>query len=213
MNTPIQTWQRSTAALQKLDFIPLLALRLYLAPIMIISGWNKYQSFDSMVNWFGNPDWGLGLPFPALMVSLTIAAELIGGWLLVIGFATRLVTIPLMLTMIVAALTVHWHNGWFAIAPSDPSTSAATVLNWLHIPGSQASLENSTAVAQKLSMARNILQEHGNYSWLTDTGPYVILNNGIEFATTYLIMLVVLFIYGAGRYLSVDYWLNRSLYR
>ncbi|HEX5635541.1 MAG TPA: DoxX family protein, partial [Gammaproteobacteria bacterium] len=32
--------------------------------------------------------------------------------------------------------------------------------------------------------------------------------NGIEFAATYLIMLLVLFFYGAGRYVSADYWLQ-----
>ena len=210
MNSLVRKWHCATHALQKLDFIPLLALRLYLAPIMIISGWNKYQSFDNIVEWFGNPDWGLGLPLPALFAFLATAAELVGGWLLVFGLGTRLTSFVLMITMAVAAVTVHWQNGWFAIAPSDPSTSSATVLNWLNIPGSQASLENSAAVAQKLDMARSILQEHGNYSWLTDAGNYVILNNGIEFAATYFIMLLVLFIYGAGRYFSADYWINRS---
>ncbi|MBV7435486.1 DoxX family protein [Cardiobacteriaceae bacterium TAE3-ERU3] len=213
MNTLAHRWNRATTALQKLDFIPLLALRLYLAPIMIISGWNKYQSFDNIVAWFGNPDWGLGLPFPTLLAFLATAAELVGGWLLVFGLFTRLTSFALMITMAIAAATVHWQHGWFAIAPSDPATSPATVLNWLNIPGSQASLENSAAVAQKLDMARSILQQHGNYNWLTEAGNYVILNNGIEFAATYFIMLLVLFIYGAGRYLSVDYWLNRSLYK
>jgi uncharacterized membrane protein YphA (DoxX/SURF4 family) len=37
----------------------------------------------------------------------------------------------------------------------------------------------------------------------------VILNNGIEFAATYFIMLLALFFIGAGKYLSVDYWIAR----
>jgi hypothetical protein len=36
-----------------------------------------------------------------------------------------------------------------------------------------------------------------------------LLNNGIEFAATYFIMLLALFFIGAGRYLSVDFWLAR----
>lgn len=211
MTTLKHHWNNLIKHLQHLDFIPLLSLRLYLAPIMIIAGWNKYQNFDDIVAWFGNPDWGLGLPVPTLMAALAISTELIGGWLLLIGLATRLVAIPLSVTMIVAAWTVHRPHGWFAIAPTDPHTSTALFFKWLHFPGAQASLENSSAVAEKLHMARSILQEHGNYDWLTEAGNYVILNNGVEFAITYLIMLTTLIIFGAGRYFSVDYWLQHSL--
>lgn len=56
--------------------------------------------------------------------------------------------------------------------------------------------------------ARSLLREHGNYSWLTGRGSFVVLNNGIEFAAIYFIMLLSLFFTGAGRYASVDYWLT-----
>jgi uncharacterized membrane protein YphA (DoxX/SURF4 family) len=39
----------------------------------------------------------------------------------------------------------------------------------------------------------------------------VVLNNGIEFAATYLVMLVALFFSGAGRWLSLDFWLDKAL--
>jgi hypothetical protein len=38
-----------------------------------------------------------------------------------------------------------------------------------------------------------------------------IFNNGIEFAATYGIMLLVLLFIDGGRCISVDYWINRSL--
>ena len=38
----------------------------------------------------------------------------------------------------------------------------------------------------------------------------MVLNNGIEFAVTYLVMLVALFFSGAGRWFSLDYWLARQ---
>ncbi len=61
-----------------------------------------------------------------------------------------------------------------------------------------------------MSMANNILQQYArNYDWLTSSGDFVILNNGIEVAATYFIMLLVLFFYGAGRYFSLDYWIAR----
>jgi hypothetical protein len=36
------------------------------------------------------------------------------------------------------------------------------------------------------------------------------LNNGIEFAATYFIMLLALFFIGAGKYFSADYWIARK---
>lgn len=200
---------RTFAFLQRLDFLAPLLLRLFLAPIMITAGWSKVMNFDSTVAWFGNPDWGLGMPLPAVMAGLAIAAELVGGIFLLLGLATRYVAIPLMITMLVAALSVHWDNGWFAIAPSDPSTSAALPLAAIGIPAAQASLDNSREVGQRLRAARGILQEHGNYPWLTEKGRFVILNNGIEYAATYFIMLLVLLMVGGGRWLSLDYWIAR----
>ncbi|MEF1306676.1 AraC family transcriptional regulator, partial [Vibrio owensii] len=39
------------------------------------------------------------------------------------------------------------------------------------------------------------------------------LNNGMEFAATYFVMLLVLFFYGGGRYVSLDYWLRKPFSR
>jgi uncharacterized membrane protein YphA (DoxX/SURF4 family) len=180
------------AVIQRIQFadgIAPLLMRLYLAPIMMQAGWNKFQSFDSTVAWFGNADWGLGLPFPELMVILAAGTELIGGALLVIGLAVRWVSIPLMATMLVAAFSVHWGNGWLAIADSS---------SWL---ANEKVLES----AERLSRAKEILQEHGNYEWLTGRGSLVVLNNGIEFAATYFVMLLSLFFTGGGRFTSVDH--------
>ena len=109
-----------------------------------------------MVAWFGNPNWGLGLPMPALMVFLATSAELFGGLALLFGAATRLVAIPLMVTMMVAAGTAHWENGWFAIAPGDPDTSTAKVLAAVGIPAAERSLENSEAVGERVAAAKSI---------------------------------------------------------
>ena len=152
-----------------------------------------------------------GLPLPELMAALASSAELLGCIAFVLGLATRWFALPLMLTMVVAAGTAHWQNGWFAIAPSDPNTNRAGILAHIGIPAAEQSLQNSLAVGERLGRVREILQEHGNYEWLTETGNLVVLNNGIEFAATYFIMLLVLFFYGGGRYVSIDYWLNKTL--
>ena len=177
-----------------LDFLAPLLLRVYLAPIFYMAGTQKYNSFESTVEWFGNPDWGLGLPLPWLMAFLATAAELVGAFLLLFGFATRWITIPLMITMVVAAATAHWANGWLAIATG--SGIFAT--------------ERTEGAIQRLDRAKSILRENANYSWLTENGSLVVLNNGIEFAATYFIMLLALLYLGGGRYVSVDYWIARK---
>ena len=141
----------------------------------------------------GNPDWGLGLPFPELMVTLAAGAELLGGIALVFGFATRWVAIPLIATMLVAIFSVHWENGWLAL--SDASS-------WL-------ANDRVLEAVERKSAAISLLKEHGNYSWLTSRGSITILNNGIEFAATYLVMLISLLFTGGGKYTSVDYWIAR----
>jgi uncharacterized membrane protein YphA (DoxX/SURF4 family) len=184
--------------LQLADGIPLLLLRLYLAPVMIQAGWNKASSFEGIVDWFGNEDYGLGLPFPLVMAFLATAAELVGGILLLLGALTRLVSIPLMITMIVAMVSVHAENGWLAIADASSWLADGTLLH----------NESIMAAPEKLAAAKSLLQEHGHYEWLTSSGNFVVLNNGIEFAATYFVMLLVLFIYGGGRYVSIDYFLT-----
>ena len=194
-------YQKIVERLQLADGIPLLLLRLYLAPVMIQAGWNKASSFDSIVDWFGNEDYGLGLPMPLVMAFLATASELAGGVLLLFGALTRLVSIPLMITMVVAMVSVHAKNGWLAIADASSWLADGTIL--LN--------ETIMEAPEKLSAAKSLLQEHGHYEWLTSSGSFVILNNGIEFAATYFVMLLTLLFTGGGRYTSVDYYVSRSL--
>lgn len=176
-----------------LDFLAPLALRLYLAPIFWMAGTHKLNSMDATIAWFGNAEWGLGLPFPALLAWMAALTEAGGAVLLVLGLGVRWISIPLMFTMIVAMVTVHWQNGWLAIAEGS----------------SLFANERTAGAIERLDRAKEILQTHGHYEWLTANGNFVILNNGIEFAATYFIMLLVLFFYGAGRWVSVDDWIRQ----
>ena len=178
-----------------LDFLGPLALRLYLAPVFWMAGTGKLEDIDSVAAWFGNPYWGLGLPAPVLMAWLAALTETVGAVLLVLGLAVRWVSIPLMVTMVVAAVTVHWQHGWQAVADTK-----FCLFN----------CADAEAAAERLDRAKDILQEHSNYSWITEQGSLVILNNGIEFAATYFIMLLALFFIGAGRFFSVDHWIAQA---
>lgn len=195
MQALIGFYQKFLLVIKHSNGIATLALRLYLAPVLMQAGYNKLSHFDDTAAWFGNPDWGLGLPMPEVMTALAAGTELIGGALLLVGLATRLVALPMMITMLVAAFAVHLPNGWLAIADAS---------SWL-------ANENVMASAEKLAAAKSILQQHGNYEWLTSSGNFVILNNGIEFAITYLFMLLALLVIGGGRYTSIDYFISRRL--
>jgi uncharacterized membrane protein YphA (DoxX/SURF4 family) len=194
-------YQKLVSQLQQLDFIPLLLLRLYLTPVMMQAGWTKLQNFDSTLSWFANPDWGLGLPAPALLLSLVILLELGGGLALLFGVFTRLTALGLGMTMLVAMLTVHAKNGWLAIADASSWLADGTIFR----------NDAVMAAPEKLAKANQILQQQPDYHWLVSSGKLVVLNNGIEFAATYFVMLVVLVVYGAGRWLSLDYWLGRKV--
>lgn len=176
-----------------LDFLAPLLLRCYLAPVFWMAGAKKFTHFTETAEWFGNPEWGLGLPAPYVLVFLVGLFEILGSVCLLTGFATRLISLPLMVIMAVAAFTAHWKNGWLAIATG--SGIFAT--------------ERTIGAIERLEKAKEILQSQGNYQWLTENGGLVVLNNGIEFAATYFLMLLVLFFVGGGRFVSVDYWIGR----
>jgi len=201
MIQPLSKLQNFLDTVRTIDFLAPLALRLYLAPVFWIAGTNKFIDFGNTAAWFGDPDWGLGLPMPELMARLAAGTEVMGAILLVIGFAVRWISLPLIVTMVVAAITAHWENGWQAIADS----SSAFASERLGI----FQLEDAGGAIERLSRAKEILATHGNYDWLTSEGEIVILNNGIEWAATYFVMLLVLFFIGAGKYVSVDYWIAR----
>jgi putative oxidoreductase len=180
---------------KKLDFLAPLLMRLYLVPIFWMAGTTKIAGFDNTVQWFGNDDWGLGLPLPFVLAILAIGAEVIGAIALLLGLGVRIMAVPMMFTMFIAMTSVHGQYGWQAIADAN-----APFAN-----------ERVQAAVEKKEVIISLLQEHGNYEWLTSSGNIVMLNNGIEFAATYFIMLLALFFIGGGRYVSLDFWLKRKV--
>ena len=176
-----------------LDFTAPLLIRIYLAPIFIMAGWGKLSDLESTAYYFGEY---LGLPLPDLMAFLAGATEFFGGIAILVGLATRWFSIPLMLTMIVAATTAHWGNGWHAL----PETTLTVPWEWR--------TDLIEEAVKRRDVARNLLEQHGNYEWITEAGGITVLKNGIEFAATYFIMLLPLLFFGAGR-ASVDHLLRK----
>jgi len=190
-----------------------ITIRLILGPVLIAAGWEKINGS----NWFSQDM--MPFPFSVLPVELSwfLASwtEFLGGICLLLGLFTRLWAVPLAVTMWVAAVSVHWDNGWPAIAPSNPPQVC--------IPDSEARTqstlferyikcynvnERTIEASKRLSTAKSILQEHGNYRYLNGSGSLVKLNSGIEFASLYFALLLALLMIGGGRYLSLDYYLR-----
>lgn len=183
-------YKTAVTRVMKADFIALLAIRLYLIPVIYEGAHSKVLGFSGTVAWFSAPaaDGGLGLPFPVLLAFLATATEVLGLICIALGLFTRIMAIPMIVVMSVASLMVHWSHGWLAIASNDMESSQrmTAFLQWL--------IENFP----------------GRYNYITQLGDPIILNNGIEFSATYFIMLLVLLIWGGGKFVSVDYWLKKA---
>jgi len=81
----------------------LLVLRIIGGGFMMTHGLPKFMKVLNGDFKFGDPI-GIG---PEASLILTAGAEFIGGLLVLVGLATRVVTIPLMITMLVAAFIAH----------------------------------------------------------------------------------------------------------
>ena len=213
-------YERFTSILAHFDGVASILLRLILAPVLIGAGWEKITGD----NWFGFSLESFPFPFnvlpPDLSWFLASWTEFLGGILLLLGLGTRLVAIPLAVTMFVAAYAVHLDNGWAAIAPSSPpavcvpdsDAHAASNVFERYIKCYNVN-ERTIEAAERLDRAKSILREHGNFRYLNGSGSIVKLNSGIEFAAIYFAMLIALLIIGGGRYLSCDFYLRRVLFR
>jgi len=96
--------------LDKFHSISLLFIRLLLAYGFYEPAMNKWKDIDSVAAWFGS----LGIPFPLLNTYMAATTELLGVGLLAFGLFTRFISLPLIVTMIVAIGTVHFQNGFSA---------------------------------------------------------------------------------------------------
>jgi len=106
----IQTYIRLAGQLKKLDFLPLLLVRFILAYGFYQPAKMKWNDINAIGDWFS----GLGIPAPYLNAYMAAGTEALGVVLLILGLGTRLISIPLMVTMVVAIVTVHWENGFEA---------------------------------------------------------------------------------------------------
>lgn len=91
-----------------------LILRLALGIMILPHGLQKTfglfggYGFEGTIGFFTQK---MGIPW--IFAVLAILAEFLGGLGLIVGALTRIAAFGVGFTMLVAAVTVHWHNGFF----------------------------------------------------------------------------------------------------
>ncbi len=91
------------------------SLALFLARIVVAYGFyepamQKWSDINSVAQWFES----LGIPWPLFNAYMAASTEMLGVILLTLGLLTRFISIPLMIVMVVAIVTVHLGNGFTA---------------------------------------------------------------------------------------------------
>jgi putative oxidoreductase len=84
-----------------LQCIVLLAIRLFWGWGFFQAGWGKLTNLDRTAGFFES----LSIPLPKLNAIMAAGTECLGGLLLIVGLASRVVSVPLMFVMMVAYAT------------------------------------------------------------------------------------------------------------
>jgi putative oxidoreductase len=90
----------------------LLPLRLIIGLGFILHGWAKWSRGPAG---FGKLLEQIGVPFPEMTAWAVTLLELAGGFAIIVGALVVLVSIPLIISMLVAIFTVHLKYGFSSI--------------------------------------------------------------------------------------------------
>jgi len=90
----------------RLRWLAPLLMRLFLGYFFLETGWAKIHNLDSFTQRF--MEWGI--PHPAFNAALSAYTEFIGGALTLAGLFQRFVSIPMIINMAVAIISVKWKD-------------------------------------------------------------------------------------------------------
>ena len=88
--------------------ISLLLARLLIAYGFYEPAMNKWSGIENVAQWFGS----MGIPFPLINAYMAASTEILGVVLLTLGLFTRAISLPLIVVLIVAIVTVHLPHGF-----------------------------------------------------------------------------------------------------
>jgi putative oxidoreductase len=104
----------------------LLIVRLYWGWQLAQSGWGKLHNIDKVTEFFTS----LGLPAPGLTAHFIASLEFVGGVLLILGLASRLIALALTINMIVAFIIAD-HDALMSIFSNPDKFYAAAPYTFL----------------------------------------------------------------------------------
>ena len=130
---------RALSLLERVAWLAPLVGRLSVGLLFLSTGWGKVHSLDKVTKFFIE----LKIPMPALNAVVVGYSELICGALLVLGLFTRLATVPLIVSMVVAILTAKLGDihGVFDLVGADEFTYLCVLMMLAVIGPGKVSLD------------------------------------------------------------------------
>jgi putative oxidoreductase len=137
---------RALALIGRSQWLALLLARLSVGLLFLSTGWGKVHSIPKVTAFFQE----LHIPAPGLNAVVVAYSELICGALLVLGLLTRLATVPLIVSMIVAILTAKLADihGVFDLVGAEEFTYLCMLVVILAMGPGKAAIDQ--VVAQRL---------------------------------------------------------------
>jgi putative oxidoreductase len=94
------------AVASRLAWLAPLVARLTVGWVFVSTGWGKLHNLEKIIDYFTE----LGIPYAQYQAPFAAASELFFGLLVLVGLATRIAAIPLILVMLVAIRTAQWES-------------------------------------------------------------------------------------------------------
>jgi putative oxidoreductase len=113
-------YQLWVSLISKLQSPFLLIIRLYWGWQFFLTGKGKLMNLDRTAGFFAN----LHIPMPKLNAAMAGSTECFGGLLLLLGLGSRIATVPLVFTMIIAYLTADFDKVQNIFSKPDDFVSA-----------------------------------------------------------------------------------------
>lgn len=99
----------------------LLIIRVYWGWEFFLTGKGKLMDLSKPTEYFAS----LGIPLPHFSAILAACTECLGGLLLLVGLASRLITIPMMILLVIAYLTADTEAARAIFSDPDKFLAAA----------------------------------------------------------------------------------------
>ena len=102
--TLLYDWPCAVAS--RLTWLAPLLARVTVGWVFATTGWGKLNNLQKVIDYFSD----LGIPYPQIQAPFASANEFVCGVLVLLGLATRVASIPLIVVMLVAIRSAQWEN-------------------------------------------------------------------------------------------------------